>query len=87
MTIKLIRVGNSMGIRLPKKVIEQFNFTDEIDAEIKKEGLLLKKKKVPRNPRTGWENRILREIEKGGYPEMLIPDNIENEFDESEWQW
>ena len=84
MTLKLIQIGNSMGIRLPKKLIEQFNFNNEIDAEIKRDGLLLRKKN---NSRAGWKKQILREIKKGGYPESLIEGNIENEFDESEWQW
>lgn len=84
MVIRLVQIGNSKGIRLPKKIIEQFSFTDEIEAEIKKDGLLLKKKT---KPRAGWKKQILKEIKKNGYPEMLIPDNIQNDFDESEWQW
>lgn len=84
MVLRLVQIGNSKGIRLPKRIIEQLNFSDEIEAEVKREGLLLKKKT---KARVGWKKQILREIKKGGYPEMLIPDNIQNEFDESEWQW
>lgn len=84
MVIRLVQIGNSKGIRLPKRIIEQFSFADEIEAEIKKDGLLLKKKT---KPRAGWKKQILKEIKKNGYPEMLIPDNIQNDFDESEWQW
>lgn len=39
------------------------------------------------NPRAGWKKQILKEIKKNGYPEMLIPDNISNKFDEDEWEW
>ena len=84
MVIRLVQIGNSKGIRLPKRIIEQFSFADEIEAEIKKDGLLLKKKT---KPRAGWKKQILKEIKKNGYPEMLIPDSIQNDFDESEWQW
>lgn len=83
MVIRLVQIGNSKGICLPKKVIEQFSFTDEIEAEIKKDGLLLKKKT---KPRAGWKEQILKDIKENGPPEMLIPDNIQNDFDVSEWQ-
>jgi len=84
MVIKLVQIGNSRGIRLPKQIIEQFSFSDEIEAEIKKDGLFLKKKTTPR---AGWKKQILKEIKKSGCPEMLIPDNIQNDFDKNEWQW
>ncbi|HLP45664.1 MAG TPA: AbrB/MazE/SpoVT family DNA-binding domain-containing protein [Candidatus Kapabacteria bacterium] len=84
MILKLVQIGNSQGIRLPKTIIDQFNFNDSIEAVIKREGLLLRKKT---KPRAGWKAQILKEIKKGGCLEMLIPDNVQNEFDESEWQW
>jgi antitoxin MazE len=82
MAIRLLQIGNSKGIRLPKKIIEQFGFTDEIEAEIKKDGLLLEKNT---KPKAGWKKQILKEIKRNGPPEMLIPDNNQNDFDESEW--
>ena len=84
MVIRLVQIGNSQGIRLPKKIIEQFQFSGEIEAEIQKDGLLLRKKQ---SPRAGWKRQIQKEIKKNGHPEMLIPDHIQNDFDESEWQW
>lgn len=84
MVLRLVQIGKSQGIRLPKSIIDQFNFNDAIEAEIKREGLLLRKKI---KSRAGWKKRILKEIKKGGCPEMLIPDSIQSEFDESEWQW
>ena len=84
MNAKLVQIGHSWGIRISKRILEQFNFKDEIEVEIKKEGLLLKKKTQGKKPRSGWKRQILKEIEKNGYPEMLMPDNMQNEFDEGE---
>ncbi|MCU0289052.1 MAG: AbrB/MazE/SpoVT family DNA-binding domain-containing protein [Acidobacteria bacterium] len=84
MILRLVQIGNSQGIRLPKAIIEQFNFNDSIEAVVKRDGLLLKKKT---KSRAGWKELILKEIKKGGNPDMLIPGNIQTEFDESEWQW
>jgi antitoxin MazE len=42
MRIKLIKIGNSRGVRLPKKVIEKYNFKDELVMEAHEEGVILK---------------------------------------------
>ena len=80
MVLRLVKIGNSKDIRSLKRIIEQLNFTDKIEAEIKKDGLLLNKKTMPR---TGWKSQILKEIKKNGCPEMLIPDNIQTELNVS----
>ena len=42
MTTKLIPIGNSYGIRLPKSVINQFSFNKgDIEILIKEEGILI----------------------------------------------
>ncbi len=46
---------------------------------------LIQKKKT--KPRAGWKEQIQKEIDKNGLPEILIPDTIQNDFNESEWQW
>ncbi len=84
MVIRLVQIGNSRGIRIPKQIIDQFSFNDEIEAEVKKEGLLLKKKT---KPRSGWKKQILSEIKKNGAPDMIIPDDIQNDFQASGWEW
>ncbi len=84
MTIKLIKIGSSRGVRLPKKLIEKFNFGDELEMEIKKDGLLLKKSA---NPRLGWYQNIQQELKNEDFTEDLIPGSFKNEFDESDWQW
>ena len=38
-------------------------------------------------PKAGWKKQILKEVKKDGPPEMLIPDDIQNDFDEDEWHW
>ncbi len=84
MVVKLVQIGDSKGIRLPKQLIDQFNFCDEIEVEINTDGLLLKKKT---KPRAGWKEQILSEIKKNGYLDMLMPDTVQNDFQENEWEW
>ncbi|MBN1362817.1 MAG: AbrB/MazE/SpoVT family DNA-binding domain-containing protein [Sedimentisphaerales bacterium] len=50
--MRLIRIGNSKGIRLPKAVIEQAGLHDEIEMEIKDGRVILSS---ARPARAGWE--------------------------------
>jgi len=54
------------------------------DEKVPGKNPILKKKT---NPRAGWKEQIQKEINKNGHPEMLIPDTIQNDFDENKWQW
>lgn len=48
---KLVRIGNSRGIRLPKAVIEQAGLGDEVELRVRKgEVVIARVKKV----REGW---------------------------------
>ena len=55
---KLIQIGNSRGIRIPKPLIEQAKLeSGEIEFEVVTEGLLLKP--INATLRQGWEQSIL----------------------------
>ena len=46
MDVKLITIGNPKGIRLPKKLIEKYRLTENLEIEEKPEGILIKPKKA-----------------------------------------
>ena len=56
MNTRLIRVGNSQGIVLPKKLSQQYHLADEVDLQPTPEGLLIKPVSKPR--RQGWDERF-----------------------------
>jgi antitoxin MazE len=71
MVLRLLQIGNSKGIRLPKKIIERFNFKDEIEVEIKEEGLLLR---GSTKARVGWkEGTDFKRDRKGWLPGNAYP--------------
>ena len=53
MHAKLIAIGNSKGIRLPKKLIEKYHLHDSLNLEEKEDGILIKAD-IPENKLT-WE--------------------------------
>jgi antitoxin MazE len=81
MKISLVKIGNSQGIRIPKALIEQCGFSDEIELQVKGNALVLR----PARPsRQGWDEAFAK-LTKAEEP--LLPDYMSEEWDEAEWTW
>ncbi len=53
---RLIKIGNSQGIRIPKPILQQAKLEGmELDIQVVEQGILVTPKKKPRE---GWENTI-----------------------------
>jgi antitoxin MazE len=76
MEVKLIKIGNSKGIRLSKTIIESYNFSDKIEL-IPRNGYIMLKAKT--NPREGWD-KAFKEMHDSG-DELMIRDIFEDEFE------
>ena len=82
MKTRIVRIGNSRGVRIPKPLLEQAGLDGEVELRVQPEGLLL----AATNPaRSGWADaaRLLRERGEDG----LLDEGSRTEFDELEWQW
>jgi len=51
MKTRLVRIGNSRGIRLPKPLISQAGLTDEVELHVRDGALVIKRASTPR---AGW---------------------------------
>ena len=60
MEAKLVRIGNSKGVRLPKSMLVQTGMTERIEIEARGHNIILKPIKEPRG---GWEASFA----KGGH--------------------
>ncbi|MEW8119769.1 MAG: AbrB/MazE/SpoVT family DNA-binding domain-containing protein [Candidatus Thiodiazotropha sp.] len=49
---KIINIGNSKGLRLPKNIIAKYHFKDEVVIEEKREGILIHAKE---NQKISWD--------------------------------
>ncbi len=49
MRTRLIDIGNSQGIRLPKAVIEQAQLTEELDLEIRDDSIVIRSRRQTRD--------------------------------------
>lgn len=86
---RLIKIGNSQGIRIPKNLIKEAKLQDkQIDLVVLKNGLLLQPKET-KKIRTNWDSTNLQKLAKKHDKELK---NLHSEFassdtDISEWEW
>lgn len=79
---KLVRIGNSRGVRIPKPLLEQARLGDEIQLRVVADGIMIEAVQAPRD---GWAEAasLLRERGEDG----LLDEPTPTGFDESEWAW
>jgi antitoxin MazE len=79
----LVRIGNSHGVRIPKRVIEQCGFDERVEMRVEGQSLIIS----PARPsREGWAEAFKAMAEQGD-DEPLFPEHFEHDFDETEWEW
>jgi len=80
---RLIKIGNSHGIRIPKVVLEQLKITNGIDLEIHNSYVILR----PSNPpRANWA-AAFKVMAEHGDDQLLDDDFMPTEWEETEWEW
>lgn len=75
--LKVVPIGNSRGVRLPKAVLERYQIKDALVLEAREEGLLLRGKK---DKRLSWEEtyrEAAREKEDWSDLDATLADGIE----------
>jgi len=82
MKAKIVRIGNSKGIRLPKSVLEQVGLEEEVELEVREGELVISP--VSRL-RSGWGEAAEKLSGRGD--DQLLDEPIPTEFDEQEWAW
>jgi antitoxin MazE len=82
MRLKLTRIGNSRGIRIPKPLIVQCGLGDVVDLRVVPEGLVITPHRLPRH---GWREAFAQKQDPGSG--LLLGDLPANTFDRREWKW
>ena len=78
MEVKLIDIGNSKGVRLPKKLIEKYHLGEKLTLEEVPNGILIKADTPP--DKYSWEQTykdMAREKEDWSDLDTLVADGIE----------
>ena len=85
MKTKIIRIGNSQGVRIPKPLIEESGLTEEIEMILRDNEIVLRSAETTRKD---WEASFEKMAEQRD-DVLLDQMDIEkpSDWDEAEWSW
>ena len=81
MKTRLIRIGNSRGVRLPKPFIAQAGLSDEVELSIHQGAIVIAS---ATEPRAGWAEAA-QELHQRDQDQLDPP--VPTRFDATEWDW
>ena len=79
---RIVRIGNSRGIRIPKALLEQADLPEEVELRAEPGRLVVT---AVRSPRVGWAEAA-RRMHAAGDDGLLDPPRSSS-FDDGEWEW
>jgi antitoxin MazE len=83
-TSRVVRIGNSRGIRIPKLLLDQLKFGEEVELLVEQDHLIVR---PVRRPREGWDEQFkLMAERKEDYLLDAASPNL-SRWDEEEWEW
>ena len=84
MRTRIIKIGNSQGVRIPKLFLEQSRLLEEVEMEAQEDQIILR---AVTRPRQGWEEAFRAMAEQGD--DQLLDGDLsgQSQWDQQEWQW
>ena len=83
MKARIVKIGNSQGIRIPKPLLEQTGLAGEVEVTVKDRALVITPAELPR---AGWDDAF-KEMARRGDDRLLDPEPAASTWDEDEWEW
>lgn len=81
MRSKIVRIGNSQGVRLPKLMIQEAGLSEDIELRVEAGQIVIA---APRIAREGWAEAARRAHAAG---DDLLDSSGASRFDATEWEW
>lgn len=85
MKARLIRIGNSQGVRIPKPLLQQTGLRDEVEIEVQDDVSLVIR--AAGNPRAGWDEAFAAMALQGDDDLFDGKELVPTRWDEEEWEW
>jgi antitoxin MazE len=79
---RIVRIGNSQGIRVPRALLEQAELPEEVELQAQPGRLIVR---AARRPRAGWAEAA-RDMHDRGH-DLLLDESTATHFDQDEWTW
>ena len=83
MKTRIVKIGNSRGIRIPKLILDQTNFGEEVELEMQDNCIVIR---ASHSSRDGWEGGFKIMAEQGD--DRLLDEQLQlSSWDEEDWEW
>lgn len=82
MKARIVRVGNSRGIRLPKLLLDQAGLEENVELHAEPGRIVIQ---ATKRPRAGWAEAAQRMAARGD--DALLDPTVASRFDHEEWEW
>ena len=84
MKTRIVKIGNSQGIRIPKLLLERSKLAEEVELEVEDNRIIIRSTKQPRQD---WAGAFSAMAKRGD--DALLDRNLltQTQWDEDEWQW
>ena len=84
MKARVVRIGNSRGIRIPKAVIEQCHLHGPVDLEVQQGQLVIRS---ATKARAGWD-QAFEQMHRHGDDRLIDRDALPtSQWDRKDWAW
>ncbi|KPV53588.1 MazE family transcriptional regulator [Kouleothrix aurantiaca] len=80
---RLVKIGNSQGIRIPKMLLDQLHLDDDIELEVQDSQLIIR---AAQTPRATWA-AAFQAMAAQGDDTLLDADLPPTAWEASEWEW
>ena len=84
MRARIVKIGNSRGIRIPKPLLDQTGITEDVELEVVDDCIIIK---PVSKPREGWDAAFSKIADQGDDILLNGMDAISHSWDEEEWKW
>ena len=82
MKTRIVRIGNSQGVRIPKPLLEEAGLAEEVELRVGDECIVIASASEPRD---GWAEAAKELHERG--EDGLLDEPTATRFDDTEWEW
>ncbi len=82
MKTRIVQIGNSRGVRLPKVLIEEAQLEEEVELAAEPGRIVIRRAS---RPRAGWAAAARKMRERN--EDRLLDPTTPTHFDEKEWKW
>ena len=80
---RIVKIGNSQGIRIPKLLLDQSQLGDEVELEVEQGKIIIR---ASQPARAGWEEQF-QQMAAAEDDQLLDDDLTTTTWDEEEWEW